>query len=93
MLYFILQKADLSQQGELLLQDSFQVWTDSKKDLRLRLKTQQRHIFLYQKALLFCKPASKTIHNKCTYQYKHFVKVKIIFFLNFRNPINFDFIC
>lgn len=67
--------ADLSQQGELLLQDSFQVWTDSKKDLRLRLKTQQRHIFLYQKAMLFCKQASKTGHNKSTYQYKHYVKV------------------
>ncbi|GAB0097511.1 uncharacterized protein DMENIID0001_131520 [Sergentomyia squamirostris] len=70
--------ADLSQQGELLLQDSFQVWTDSKKDLRLRLKTQQRHIFLYQKAMLFCKQASKTGHNKSTYQYKHYVKMSQI---------------
>lgn len=70
--------ADLSQQGELLMQDSFQVWTDSKKDMRLRLKTQQRHIFLYQKALLFCKPASKTGHNKSTYQYKNSVMMSQI---------------
>lgn len=70
--------ADLTQQGELLLQDSFQVWTDSKKDMRLRMKTQQRHIFLYQKSMLFCKPASKTGHNKSTYQYKHSVKMSLI---------------
>lgn len=69
--------ADLSQQGDLLLQDSFQVWTD-KKDMRLRLKTQQRHIFLYQKAMLFCKQASKTGHNKSTYQFKHYVKMSQI---------------
>lgn len=70
--------ADLTQQGELLLQDSFQVWTESKKDMRLRLKTQQRHIFLYQKAMLFCKQASKTGHNKSTYQFKHYVKMSLI---------------
>lgn len=70
--------ADLTHQGELLLQDSFQVWTDSKKDMRLRMKTQQRHIFLYQKSMLFCKPASKTGHNKSTYQYKHSVKMSLI---------------
>lgn len=69
--------ADLTQQGDLLLQDSFQVWTD-KKDMRLRLKTQQRHIFLYQKAMLFCKHASKTGHNKSTYQFKHYVKMSQI---------------
>ncbi|XP_055311335.1 serine-rich adhesin for platelets isoform X2 [Sitodiplosis mosellana] len=70
--------ADLTQQGELLLQDSFQVWTESKKDIRLRLKTQQRHIFLYQKAMLFCKQASKTGHTKSTYQFKHYVKMSQI---------------
>ncbi|XP_037046122.1 guanine nucleotide exchange factor DBS isoform X3 [Bradysia coprophila] len=70
--------ADLTQQGELLLQDSFQVWTESKKDLRLRLKTQQRHIFLYQKAMLFCKQAAKTAHSKSTYQFKHHLKMSQI---------------
>lgn len=70
--------ADLTQQGELLLQDSFQVWTDAKKDMRLRVKTQQRHIFLYQKAMLFCKQASKVGHNKSTYQFKHYVKMSQI---------------
>jgi len=70
--------ADLSQQGELLLQDSFQVWTETKKDLRLRIKPQHRHIFLYQKAMLFCKQASKTGHNKNTYQFKHYLKMSQI---------------
>ncbi|XP_046810056.1 uncharacterized protein LOC111688911 [Lucilia cuprina] len=65
---------DLSQQGELLLQDSFQVWSESKKDLRLRIKPQQRHIFLYQKSMLFCKQTSKPGHNKSTYQFKHYLK-------------------
>ncbi|KAH8371036.1 hypothetical protein KR093_005956 [Drosophila rubida] len=71
-------QTDLAQQGELLLQDSFQVWTESKKDIRLRIKPQQRHIFLYQKSLLFCKQTSKTGHNKSTYQFKHHVKMSQI---------------
>ncbi|EDW01431.1 GH21435 [Drosophila grimshawi] len=69
---------DLAQQGDLLLQDSFQVWTESKKDIRLRIKPQQRHIFLYQKSLLFCKQTSKAGHNKSTYQFKHHVKMSQI---------------
>lgn len=69
---------DLSQQGDLLLQGSFSVWAENKKDIRLRLKPMQRHIFLYQKAMLFCKPASKTAHNKATYQFKHFLKMSQI---------------
>lgn len=43
--------------------------------MRLRLKPQQRHVFLYQKAMLFCKQDTKTGHNKSTYQFKHWVKV------------------
>ncbi|XP_065368627.1 uncharacterized protein LOC135961080 isoform X5 [Calliphora vicina] len=69
---------DLSQQGELLLQDSFQVWSESKKDLRLRIKPQQRHIFLYQKSMLFCKQTSKPGHNKSTYQFKNYIKMSHI---------------
>ncbi|XP_017837139.1 guanine nucleotide exchange factor DBS isoform X3 [Drosophila busckii] len=69
---------DLAQLGELLLQDSFQVWTESKKDIRLRIKPQQRHIFLYQKSLLFCKQTPKTSHSKSTYQFKHHLKMSQI---------------
>lgn len=69
---------DLSQQGELLLQGSFSVWTENKKDLRLRLKSMQRHIFLYQKVMLFCKQATKTVLNKPTYHFKHYLKMSQI---------------
>lgn len=44
----------------------------------MRLKTQQRHIFLYQKAMLFCKQAAKTAHSKSTYQFKHYLKMSQI---------------
>ncbi|KAG5677170.1 hypothetical protein PVAND_006951 [Polypedilum vanderplanki] len=70
--------ADLSQQGDLLLQDSFQICSENKKDLRLRIKPQQRHVFLYQKAILFCKQDTKTGHNKSTYQFKHWLKMSQI---------------
>jgi hypothetical protein len=69
---------DLSQQGDLLLQGSFSVWVENKKDLRLRLKPTRRHIFLYQKSILFCKAASKSSHNKATYQFKHYLKMSQI---------------
>ncbi|XP_068627025.1 guanine nucleotide exchange factor DBS-like isoform X4 [Battus philenor] len=62
---------DLSQQGELLLQSSFLVVSENKRDLRLRLRPRRRHIFLYEKAMLFCKPATKNSHNKATYHFKH----------------------
>jgi hypothetical protein len=72
-----LVQGELCDQGELLMQGSFSVWMDSKKDrLReLRLKPMQRHIFLYQKAMLFCKKAAKEVHNKDTYHFKRYLKV------------------
>ncbi|XP_039148324.1 uncharacterized protein LOC6733150 isoform X3 [Drosophila simulans] len=66
---------DLAQQGELLMQDSFQVWIESKKDIRLRMKPKRRHIFLYQKSLLLCKQTSKSGYNKSSYQFKSDVKI------------------
>ncbi|EDW99482.2 uncharacterized protein LOC6539116 isoform X1 [Drosophila yakuba] len=67
--------SDLAQQGELLMQDSFQVWIQSKKDIRLRIKPKRRHIFLYQKSLLLCKQTSKPEYNKSSYQFKGDVKM------------------
>lgn len=71
---------DLSDQGELLMQGSFSVWTESKKDrLReLRLKPMQRHIFLYQKAMLFCKKITKEGQNKAEYHFKRYLKMSQI---------------
>ncbi|XP_014387425.1 PREDICTED: guanine nucleotide exchange factor DBS isoform X1 [Myotis brandtii] len=51
---------NLSDLGKLLMQGSFSVWTDHKKghakvkDLA-RFKPMQRHLFLHEKAVLFCK--------------------------------------
>ncbi|XP_047456494.1 guanine nucleotide exchange factor DBS isoform X3 [Mugil cephalus] len=51
---------NLSDLGKLLMQGSFSVWTEHKKghakvkDLA-RFKPMQRHLFLHEKALLFCK--------------------------------------
>ncbi|XP_050314166.1 guanine nucleotide exchange factor DBS-like isoform X2 [Anthonomus grandis grandis] len=70
---------ELSQQGELLLQGSFSVWVENKKgDLRLRLKPLRRHLFLYQKSLVFCKPVSKTDSNKAMYQFKNYLEMSQI---------------
>nr|XP_051697667.1 guanine nucleotide exchange factor DBS isoform X3 [Oryctolagus cuniculus] len=51
---------NLSELGRLLMQGSFSVWTDHKrghtkvKELA-RFKPMQRHLFLHEKAVLFCK--------------------------------------
>uniref|UniRef100_A0AAZ3NPC8 Mcf.2 cell line derived transforming sequence-like a n=1 Tax=Oncorhynchus tshawytscha TaxID=74940 RepID=A0AAZ3NPC8_ONCTS len=53
-------EGSLTELGRLLMQGSFSVWTEHKKghakvkDLA-RFKPMQRHLFLHEKALLFCK--------------------------------------
>ncbi|XP_069389260.1 guanine nucleotide exchange factor DBS isoform X8 [Paralichthys olivaceus] len=53
-------EGNLSDLGKLLMQGSFSVWTEHKKghakvkDLA-RFKPMQRHLFLHEKTLLFCK--------------------------------------
>ncbi|XP_067896258.1 guanine nucleotide exchange factor DBS isoform X4 [Heterodontus francisci] len=53
-------EGNLNELGKLLMQGSFNVWIDHKKghakvkDLA-RFKPMQRHLFLHEKALLFCK--------------------------------------
>lgn len=73
-IFFSLQ-GDLSAQGELLLQGSFSVWSSSKRERLLRLKPSQRHIFLYEKALIFCKHSKPQAHNKAMYHFKRYLKV------------------
>ncbi|BES92094.1 RhoGEF [Nesidiocoris tenuis] len=68
---------DLGDLGDLLMQGGFSVWTESKKDrfkkeLRL-IKPMQRHLFLYQKALLMCKKTS--VHSRFNYQFKKLIKM------------------
>lgn len=77
LLYFVFLylQGDLSAQGELLLQGSFSVWSSSKRERLLRLKPSQRHIFLYEKALIFCKHSKPQAHDKATYHFKRYLKV------------------
>ncbi|KOX71191.1 Guanine nucleotide exchange factor DBS [Melipona quadrifasciata] len=69
---------DLNAQGELLLQSSFSVWSSSKRERLLRLKPSQRHIFLYEKALIFCKHSKPQAHDKATYHFKRYLKMSQI---------------
>uniref|UniRef100_A0A8C1P5L0 MCF.2 cell line derived transforming sequence-like 2 n=1 Tax=Cyprinus carpio TaxID=7962 RepID=A0A8C1P5L0_CYPCA len=77
------QIGNLNDLGKLLMQGSFNVWTDHKKghskvkDLA-RFKPMQRHLFLYHKMLLFCKKREETSdgHEKSpSYSFKHSLKV------------------
>ncbi|KAL0268315.1 UNVERIFIED_CONTAM: hypothetical protein PYX00_010309 [Menopon gallinae] len=70
-------RGNLSEQGELLMQGSFSVWTESKKIRELRLTPMQRHIFLYRKAILFCKKENKE-NSKATYHFKRYLQMSQI---------------
>jgi hypothetical protein len=67
------------------MQGSFNVWTDHKKghskvkDLA-RFKPMQRHLFLYNKMLLFCKKREETTDEKPSpsYSFKHSLKVRSV---------------
>lgn len=53
-------QGNLGDLGKLLMQGSFSVWTDHKKGHTkvkelARFKPMQRHLFLHEKAVLFCK--------------------------------------
>ncbi|CAL9695825.1 unnamed protein product [Knipowitschia caucasica] len=79
-------EGNLSELGKLLMQGSFSVWTDHKKghskvkDLA-RFKPMQRHLFLYDKMLLFCKKREETNegHEKTpSYSFKHSLKMSSV---------------
>ncbi|CAI6350677.1 unnamed protein product [Macrosiphum euphorbiae] len=69
---------DWNDLGGLLLQGSFSMWVENKKDLlkELRLKPMRRQIFLYQQGLLLCKKVSKD--NKPMYHYKKYLRMSQI---------------
>lgn len=50
-------EGDLKEQGRLLMQGSLDVSIGRKKDktTEVRIKSRRRHVFLYEKSLLFCK--------------------------------------
>ncbi|XP_010794645.1 proto-oncogene DBL isoform X2 [Notothenia coriiceps] len=65
-------QADLSQLGRMVLQGGFSVWISHKraavrmKELA-RFKPMQRHLFLYELALLFCKRRDEENHDRTPY--------------------------
>ena len=76
-------QGNLSELGRLLMQGSFSVWTEHKKghakvkDLA-RFKPMQRHLFLHQKALLFCKRREENgegYEKAPSYSFKHSLSV------------------
>ncbi|KAI4894887.1 hypothetical protein NFI96_013644 [Prochilodus magdalenae] len=79
-------EGNLNDLGKLLMQGSFNVWTDHKKghnkvkDLA-RFKPMQRHLFLYNKMILFCKKREETSdsHEKSpSYSFKHSLKMSSV---------------
>ncbi|TNN04370.1 hypothetical protein fugu_001399 [Takifugu bimaculatus] len=76
-------EGNLSELGKLLMQGSFSVWTEHKKghakvkDLA-RFKPMQRHLFLHEKALLFCKRREENgegYEKAPSYSFKHSLSV------------------
>ncbi|NWW52049.1 MCF2L factor, partial [Pedionomus torquatus] len=79
-------EGDVAELGKLLMQGSFNVWTDHKKghnkvkDLA-RFKPMQRHLFLYTKMLLFCKKREENTdgHEKtASYSFKNSLKMSTV---------------
>ncbi|NXT02339.1 MCF2L factor, partial [Jacana jacana] len=79
-------EGDVGELGKLLMQGSFNVWTDHKKghnkvkDLA-RFKPMQRHLFLYTKMLLFCKKREENSdgHEKtASYSFKNSLKMSTV---------------
>ncbi|XP_061745815.1 guanine nucleotide exchange factor DBS isoform X9 [Nerophis ophidion] len=79
-------EGNLSELGRLLMQGSFSVWTEHKKghakvkDLA-RFKPMQRHLFLHQKALLFCKRREENgegYEKAPSYSFKHSLNMSAV---------------
>ncbi|CAG06673.1 unnamed protein product [Tetraodon nigroviridis] len=84
-LLFLFQ-GNLSELGRLLMQGSFSVWTEHKKghakvkDLA-RFKPMQRHLFLHEKALLFCKRREENgegYEKAPSYSFKHSLSMSAV---------------
>lgn len=76
-------QGNLSDLGRLMMQGSFSVWTEHKKghakvkDLA-RFKPMQRHLFLHEKSLLFCKKREENgegYEKAPSYSFKHSLNV------------------
>uniref|UniRef100_A0AAZ3RYC6 Guanine nucleotide exchange factor DBS n=1 Tax=Oncorhynchus tshawytscha TaxID=74940 RepID=A0AAZ3RYC6_ONCTS len=79
-------EGSLTELGRLLMQGSFSVWTEHKKghakvkDLA-RFKPMQRHLFLHEKALLFCKRREESgegYEKAPSYSFKHSLNMSAV---------------
>uniref|UniRef100_A0A4W4HFQ9 Mcf.2 cell line derived transforming sequence-like a n=1 Tax=Electrophorus electricus TaxID=8005 RepID=A0A4W4HFQ9_ELEEL len=79
-------EGNLSELGRLLMQGSFSVWTEHKKghakvkDLA-RFKPMQRHLFLHERALLFCKRREESgegYEKAPSYSFKHSLSMSAV---------------
>uniref|UniRef100_A0A4W5PN13 MCF.2 cell line derived transforming sequence like n=1 Tax=Hucho hucho TaxID=62062 RepID=A0A4W5PN13_9TELE len=79
-------EGSLAELGRLLMQGSFSVWTEHKKghakvkDLA-RFKPMQRHLFLHEKALLFCKRREENgegYEKAPSYSFKHSLNMSAV---------------
>ncbi|XP_028322155.1 guanine nucleotide exchange factor DBS isoform X3 [Gouania willdenowi] len=79
-------EGNLSELGRLLMQGSFSMWTEHKKghakvkDLA-RFKPMQRHLFLHEKALLFCKRREENgegYEKAPSYSFKHSLRMSAV---------------
>uniref|UniRef100_A0A671Q0W5 Guanine nucleotide exchange factor DBS-like n=1 Tax=Sinocyclocheilus anshuiensis TaxID=1608454 RepID=A0A671Q0W5_9TELE len=79
-------EGNLSDLGRLMMQGSFSVWTEHKKghakvkDLA-RFKPMQRHLFLHEKALLFCKKREENgegYEKAPSYSFKHSLSMSAV---------------
>ena len=77
-----------SQQGKLLLQGSFSISYENKKDKTVkdqlsRFKAQQRHVFVYENSVMFCKKREEKSDNsrqgtpRADYLYKSSLEVRL----------------
>ncbi|XP_029645767.1 guanine nucleotide exchange factor DBS isoform X12 [Octopus sinensis] len=66
--------------GKLLMQGSFQVWTEHKNKIRdFRFKPMARHIFLYEKAVLLCKRKDDNqSSSNAVYIFKNMLKMSLV---------------
>ncbi|XP_062865453.1 guanine nucleotide exchange factor DBS isoform X3 [Trichomycterus rosablanca] len=79
-------EGNLNELGRLLMQGSFSMWTEHKKghakvkDLA-RFKPMQRHLFLHEKALLFCKKREESgegYEKAPSYSFKHSLNMSAV---------------
>ncbi|XP_031747181.1 proto-oncogene DBL isoform X3 [Xenopus tropicalis] len=77
---------DINELGRILMQGSFSVWITHKKGATkmkelARFKPMQRHLFLYERALVFCKKREEhgDGHDKTpSYSFKHILKMNAV---------------